>query len=852
MDRRTFFGLGAGAGVFALLPLSVRQAMAAAAPTGGLELIEHVVILMQENRSFDHYYGSLRGVRGFNDPNALKLSTGRSVFHQPCTVTSNLQDGHPDGYVLPYAVSDYHMAGTPHGWSDGHAAWNKGRNDAWVPNKKTNTMSGYRREHLPFYYALSEAFTICDAYHCAEMGPTNPNRNHLFSGKIGYEPDGTTRATGNAPYGNPDHTGYTWGTYAERLQAAGVSWRVYQEWDNFTDNSLEYFKTFVDVAKKALSKTSYTKIEKFYDVLRGASSTTQTTMLNQLAQGVATLTTAERALYDRALRRERSGDLLAAFSADVVADTLPAVSWLVPNTNESEHSSNGPANGAVLTSKLLDVLASHQNVWNKTVFILNYDENDGFFDHMPAPTPPVVGDGSDGMSTVPFADEIVSGQPIGLGARVPMIIVSPWTRGGYVCSEVFDHTSVLKFLEKVTGVAEPNITQWRRAVCGDLTSTMDLNTAVPTYPTLPVPAPSSGPRGTFRTPPATQAVPVQEPGVRPARPLPYNLAVNARVTSSAVYFDFVNAGTAGAQISIYANQFRTDGPWRYTVEAGKSLTDSFVSGTPTGSYDLTAHGPNGFVRRFAGNRVTATTAGNANPEVTLRYAPTEGKVYLKMVNSGSVACVITITQGSGTPVTYPLAANTTDERSFSIAATSHWYELTASANTTDGFVRRFAGHMETGAPSTSDPVMGRGTSARLPSVVSYASSEETAGENGAARNAVDNTTTTFWHTRWSTSPAQPPHEVRLDLGSARTVTGLTYLPRQDGGANGRFGSYEVALGTDGTTWQTVSSGSFPDSAVAKTVAFTATIARYVRVRVLSEAGNRGPWASAAELIPLGF
>ncbi|MBC6447429.1 phosphocholine-specific phospholipase C [Actinokineospora xionganensis] len=851
MDRRSFLGLGAGAAAFSLLPLSVRTAMAAAAPTGGLELIEHVVILMQENRSFDHYYGSLRGIRGFNDPNALTLSTGRSVFHQPCAVTSDLKVGHPNGYVLPYAVSDYHMAGTPHGWSDGHAAWAKGRNDAWVPHKQTNTMSGYRREHLAFYYALSEAFTICDAYHCSEMGPTNPNRNHLFSGMIGYEPGGTTRATGNAPYGNPNHTGYTWTTYAERLRTAGVSWRVYQEWDNFTDNSLEYFKTFVDVALKALAKTGYKKVEAFYDALRGASSTTQNTMLAQLAEGVATLTPAERALYDGALRRERSGGLLAAFKADVDRGTLPAVSWLVPNTAESEHSTNGPANGAVLTSKLLDVLASNQTMWNKTVFILNYDENDGFFDHVPAPTPPVVGDGSDGKSTVPFADEIVSGTPIGLGARVPMIVVSPWTRGGYVCSEVFDHTSVLKFLERVTGVAEPNITPWRRAVCGDLTSALDLNTAVPAYPTLPVPATSSGPRGTFRTPPSTQAFPLQEPGVRPARPLPYNLAVKSTVTAGSVAFDFVNSGTAGAHFSVYANQFRTDGPWRYTVEAGKSLSDTFTAGTPTGAYDLTAYGPNGFVRRFAGNRVTATSAGKANPEVTIRYAPAEGRVYLRMTNTGTAACVVKVVAGnrSGGPWTYPVAVNAVVEDYFSVAGTDYWYDLTATADTTDGFLRRFAGHVETGTASKSDPVMGSG---RLSTVVSYVSSEETAAENGAARNAVDGTTSTIWHTRWSTSPAQPPHEIRLDLGSARTVTGLTYVPRQDGGANGRFGGYEVELSTDGSAWSKVTSGAFPDDAKTKTVRFWPSSARYVRVRVLSEAGGRGPWASAAELFPIGY
>lgn len=516
---------GTAGAAFALLPLSVQKALAMQAPTGGIEIIEHVVILMQENRSFDHYYGSLRGVRGFNDPTAIRLPDKRDVFHQPCSVTSDLKVGHPDGHVLPYQVNDQQMAGTPHGWGDGHNAWNKGRYDKWVPYKQTNTMSGYRRENLPFYYALSEAFTICDSYHCSEMGGTNPNRNYLWTGMIGYEPGTSSRATGNTPYGNHNHTGYTWMTYAERLQSAGVSWRVYQEWDNFDDNPLAYFRSFVDIAKKALTYTGHSKVEFFYDELRSATSARQEQLLNDLNRGLAALTAAERSRYDRCLHRERPGQLAAVFRADVANDRLPAVSWLVPRTGQSEHSTNGPNNGADFTKQCLDGLASYPDVWNKTLFLLMYDENDGFFDHIPPPTPPVVGDGSDGKSTVSNQDEIVSGTPIGLGMRVPLIVISPWSRGGHVCSQVFDHTSVLQFLEKWTGITEPNISPWRRAVCGDLMSTLDLAMANPLIPALPVPQTTNGPRGTFRTPPATQAMPVQEAGIRTARPIPYTLQI---------------------------------------------------------------------------------------------------------------------------------------------------------------------------------------------------------------------------------------------------------------------------------------------------------------------------------------
>ncbi|MEU8524131.1 phosphocholine-specific phospholipase C [Streptomyces sp. NPDC048629] len=855
MDRRSFLGLAAGstaaAGAFALLPPSVQRALAAEAPTGGLEMIEHVVILMQENRSFDHYFGSLRGVRGFNDPAAITVPGGRSVFHQPAAVTTNLKTGHPDGYVLPYAVDDQHMAGTPHGWTDGHSAWNKGRFDNWVPAKGTNTMSGYRRDQLAFHYALTEAFTVCDAYHCADMGPTNPNRNYLFSGKIGYEPGTTTWATGNAPYGNPNHTGYTWSTYAERLEGAGVGWRVYQEWDNFTDNPLEYFKTFVDVGKKALAYTGHAKVEAFYNAVLAATPAGRDDLLAKLAQGVATLTPAERSLYDRALRREPSGTLAQAFRADVAAGRLPKVSWLVANTLECEHSTNGPSQGSVLISKLLDALAAHPDVWNKTVFLINYDENDGFFDHVPPPSPPVIGDGSDGISTVPNTGEIVTGAPIGLGARVPLIVVSPWTRGGNVCSEVFDHTSVLRFLERWTGVAEPNISPWRRAVCGDLMSAFDFGTAVPAFPALPTPVAVEGPRGTYRTPPSTQKFPAQEPGVRPARALPYALAADGRATGGGFVIDFVNTGTTGAYFGVYANRFRTDGPWRYTVEAGKTLSDTWVAGTPTGAYDLTAYGPNGFLRRFAGNRTTATTTGNANPEVTLRHEPGTDSVVLVLTNSGSASCTVTVRSGnSAIPArTHTLAAGARAEDTYGVAATGHWYDLTATANTTDGFLRRFAGHMETGRPGTSDPTMASGA---LPCTVAFVDSQEVSGENGAGANAVDGSTAAIWHTKWTGTAAPLPHEIQLDLGFARTVTGLRYVPRTDG-PNGRVGSWELYLSSDGKSWGTrVASGVFADDATPKDIRCAPSQARYVRLVALTEAGGRGPWTSAAEVVPLGW
>lgn len=133
-----------------------------------------------------------------------------------------------------------------------------------------------------------------------------------------------------------------------------------------------------------------------------------------------------------------------------------------------------PADGAAFVANKIDAIAANPDVWAKTVFILNYDENDGLFDHVPPPVPP---------PGTPH--EFVDGLPVGCGFRVPCIIVSPWTAGGWVCSETFDHTSVLRFLEASTGVRETNITDWRRRTFGDLMSAFRFRDFRPAPPVLP-------------------------------------------------------------------------------------------------------------------------------------------------------------------------------------------------------------------------------------------------------------------------------------------------------------------------------------------------------------------------------
>jgi phospholipase C len=469
MTRRRLLGSAAGvaggAAALSLLPPSVQQAVAAGVPArGSLRDVEHVVLLMQENRSFDHYFGTLSGVRGFEDPRALRLSTGRDVFHQPDSVN-------PDGYLLPFHLdttqsSAQAIPSTSHAWAVQHQAWNNGKMDQWLPaHRKADGVNGpyvmgyYTRDDIPFQFALADNFTICDNYFCSVQGPTWPNRLYWMTGSI--DADGTH---GGPIIQNAAPTPLSYTTYAEQLEAAGVSWKVYQETDNYGTDMLSLFETF----QKAKPGDP---------------------------------------LYEKGMAAQPHG----TFEDDARNDRLPAVSWILPTSYQSEHPDYLPAAGADYVASKIEAIASNPEVWAKTVFILNYDENDGLFDHVPPPVP-----------KAGTAGEFVGGLPVGGGFRVPCIVISPWTVGGWVASEAFDHTSVLQFLERFTGVKAANITNWRRRTFGDLTSAFQFDRKAGRAPRLPstaaqlalaekevatLPAPT--------LPGAKQSPPRQERGHRP-------------------------------------------------------------------------------------------------------------------------------------------------------------------------------------------------------------------------------------------------------------------------------------------------------------------------------------------------
>ncbi|MDT0455459.1 phospholipase C, phosphocholine-specific [Streptomyces sp. DSM 41527] len=697
ISRRRVLGMGAAAAGAAtagsLLPPSLQQALAAGAATrparagGGLADLRHVVVLMQENRSFDHYFGMLRGVRGYADRNAVELPGGRSVFAQPGWLGL--------GTVLPFPVRGaaaaqrkdlQYIGALDHGWDGGAGAWNGGWMNNWVTAKSPATMAHYDRQDIPLHYELADTFTVCDAYHSSIHSSTSPNRNHLVSGWTGYEPDGK-RAVGNDAYAEDTHTGYTWTTYAERLEKAGRSWRVYQEWDNFTDNNLEFYATFKAVAKQALVKVDgVLNMTGYYGKLAGADEAGRRRLRALLEEGIQGLGRDGRSLFERALRRGEPGSTAAAFAADVASGALPEVSYLVPSAADSEHpGSSSPAQSATLVYRVLDALGRNPEVWRHTALFLTYDENDGFFDHVPPPVPPA---GTDG--------EFWDGRPTGLGMRVPMLVISPWTVGGYTCSQVFDHTSITRFLERWTGIAEPNISAWRRTVCGDLTAAFDFSRG---RRQPPVPQPGAVPAFSGRWlpwPPVRQALPRQEGGSRPARALPYQPDADGGYDPGAAVFRMAvrNAGKASVHLALYpyAKEFaapqhrdvRGEGTWEVPVRDG--------------AYRFTVTGPNGFRREFAG-----TGRGAAAAVLTgTRIDAGRQELHLTLTNPGRTDLTFTL-QPLAYADTAPRTVQVKAGRSRTVAHPAKdahgWYDLRLSAAEDPSFHRRLMGHVENGKES---------------------------------------------------------------------------------------------------------------------------------------------------------
>jgi phospholipase C len=789
--------LTGGAFAWGSVPDAIARALAIDPPAGTtFRDAEHVVVLMQENRSFDHCFGALRGVRGFRDPRAHVLPNGNPVWFQT--------DAKGDTYA-PFrldinATSATWIGGLPHSWPDQVDARNGGKYDAWLIAKPKRdlpfTLGHYSRADIPFYYALADAFTVCDQAFCSSLTGTTANRLYLWTGTIRSDAADFPRVqNADTDYGREA----SWRTFPERLEDAGVSWRIYQneislesglrgdaaDWlGSFTDNPIEWFTQYkvrfsktrraylpkfiadapaqIRSREKALqaprlASDARAKLERELVSLRADLRAAQSELTTYAEAAWKALPARTRALHEKAFttnvgdpayrrltklayqdgttRREidvPAGDVLHQFRRDVASGTLPSVSWIVAPANFSDHPSHAWF-GAWYVSEVLDILTKNPDVWKKTVFILCYDENDGYFDHVPPfvaphPTRPETGRVSAGIdTTVDWANVHGRDSSIGLGYRVPLVIASPWSRGGCVNSQVFDHTSVLRFLEvwltaKGKDVKDTNISAWRRLVGGDLTSVfrpyegeaidvpppLDRDTTVEQiYSARFRERPTGGAALSKEEIARTNIGALQEPGSRPSCPLPYELVVNGDVRGGQLVLtmeartDAFGAEAQGAPFNAYSYG-RELSCRAYAVRAGDVLRDALPVSS---AYRVRVDGPNGFMREFTGSSsddqavaIEVTPVGGRPPSASIR-------IQLENRDEKSAEAIVR-DESYAAParrITLPPRRQTSVD--VDASASLGWYDFTVR---TENVTWRFAGRVETGKWSVTDPAFGRG------------------------------------------------------------------------------------------------------------------------------------------------
>ena len=828
--------LAGGSGLLNVLPPAIARAMMIDPAPGSTYLdAEHIVFLMQENRSFDHTYGSLQGVRGFNDPRTIQLPNQNLVWLQSNKEGETFA---PFRFDIKNTRATW-MSSLPHSWSNQVDARNNGKYDGWLESKHSGhkeyatmplTLGYYTRADIPFYYSLADAFTICDHTFCSSLTGTTPNRLHFWTGTIREKAD--ERAQANVWNDDADYDNMvSWKTFPERLEENGVSWKIYQNelsvgvgfdgeedaWlANFTDNPIEFFKQFnvklhpeyisslpkqatrlktelekrkndltsapADSAQAKKLKSEIDRINKQLDVIAYDQKTFTKEKFDQLSEF-------EKNLHRKAFETNRKdphyhelttisykdgatersvqvpkGDVLHQFRQDVENNELPTVSWIVAPENFSDHPSSAWY-GAWYISEVMDILTKNPAVWKKTIFILTYDENDGYYDHMPpfvAPHPykKETGMVSKNISTAAeyVADDSQQSNklqarvsPIGLGYRVPLVIASPWSRGGWVNSQVFDLTSPLQFLEKFLThklgkkIEESNISEWRRCVCGDLTSVfrpyngeklnkpafLSRNEFIQSIHKAQFKNPPSNFKklskeeiaSINKNPLNSPLLPSQEKGTRSSCALPYELYANGKLSSDKKLFEIsLSAGknifgnaSAGSPFNVYVPK-KYQGELvhvrSYAVLAGDVLTDAWgVDDFENGQYHLQVFGPNGFYREFKGN--------SAEPLLNIECSyvqPTNksiGQLLLQFKNNSNESLALDIIDNAykaparSASLGASGSKNATAKIIIDTAKSYGWYDVSVRSRRYNAFERRYAGHIESGLPAKTDPLMGR-------------------------------------------------------------------------------------------------------------------------------------------------
>ncbi|MFT4153668.1 phosphocholine-specific phospholipase C [Parafilimonas sp.] len=833
-DRREFLKnaalLSGGMGLMGSLPASIQKAFVINPDTGSTYLdAEHIVFLMQENRSFDHCYGTLQGVRGFNDPRAISLPNKNKVWAQ-----TNAEGETYTPFRLDLKDSKITWLGSlPHSWDDMTMARNEGHHDKWLDAKRSGreecknmplTMGHFTRADIPFYYALADAFTVCDQHFCSSLTGTTPNRLHFWTGTLREKHDEHIIANVyNADVDYGKEAG--WKTFPEYLEENNISWKIYQnevsidtgfegeeeDWlANFTDNPIEWFKQFnirfakghIAYLQKAIyalpekiktlqdrmdelpaDDTGLPELKKQLEALQNSYGYVKDAINKYTPENFNKLSPLQKNLHEKAFCNNSSdadyrsletityddngaartmqapkGDVLYQLREDVKNGRLPTVSWVVAPSHFSDHPGS-PWYGAWYLSEVFDILTQNPGVWKKTIFILNYDENDGYFDHVPPFVPPNPYKENSGKvsASVNTREEYVNRQqswmraddermkkqaegPVGLGFRVPLVIASPWSRGGWVNSEVCDLTSPIQFMEHFlshkTGkkIYSNEVNGFRRAICSNLSSVFRPYNGenIPLPNTIDkIPFLESIHKAQFKALPsgykklaqadidalnintaASPFMPKQEKGTRPACAIPYQLYVEGRLNNNVFSLQFDNRkdvfgdNTAGAPFIVY-DVLNPLPPRNYVVLAGDTITDTWQVNAD-GNYHLRINGPNGFFRECIGNKTNAVIEIVCHYQKAAGAEGLSGNIELSIKNRSAQKQVIEIIDNAykAETITQTIAANAMAGIPISLNKSSNWYDVSVKIKSNKTFERRYAGHVETGKESITDPLMG--------------------------------------------------------------------------------------------------------------------------------------------------
>jgi phospholipase C len=643
--------------------------------TGTVKDLKHVVIVMQENRSFDHYFGTLdlAGARGFGDKQVLTWQNGQTIYYDP--------NSRAEGYLLPY-----------------HA-------DSLKYNaQNTSARNRYFMEaDVPWHHAIAKAFTIGDHYFCSLDTSTSPNRIMMWAGtNDAAGTQGGPVINNNGDYGYA----YKFKTYPETLQDAGVSWQIYVNNDtdddflgDYTDNTVRSFAAFDP--KNANPENT---LPRKGLLARGNVVYAHTTQPAGIKNDTSNV--------DYVLRD---------FIADCASGDIPEVSWVVAPAAWTEHPTYAPNNGAVYTDRVIQAVHENPELWESTLIILNYDEPDhanrigegGFFDHVVPPIPEV---GTTG--------ERAPGIKPGFGGRVPFVLVSPWTRGGFVNSEVFDHTSTIQLIEEWTkSLGRPaicqNINDWRRSVSGNLLSAIDFGNFDTSFPKLPKPADllksvvvDAGLPPVPQPAVGAQVMPTQLiTGKAKRSPLsfqPNGVLVENPVTGAVTATFTVEGGPSGKAVSLVglADKYVPAlagaeplgiGQDALPLTAGNGRPKSYTWDTRTtnGKYAFTFYGPDHFIRSFAGTVVPATDQTSAQPRVDVRLVKAHGRsaatveFTLSALGRRSVTYTLTANDFAGKKTTIVVPAGKRSVVSW--PTEDGYYDVIITANESADFKQRYAG-----------------------------------------------------------------------------------------------------------------------------------------------------------------